>query len=60
MSRDIDSSVIIHSDRGIEYVSKAYIEAAPARKFIRSYSRKGTPWDNAVIESFHALIKRET
>ena len=25
----------------------------------RSYSQKGTPWDNACIESFHALIKRE-
>lgn len=26
---------------------------------IRSYSDKATPWDNACIESFHALIKRE-
>jgi len=25
----------------------------------RSYSKKGDPWDNACIESFHALIKRE-
>ena len=25
----------------------------------RSYSKKGYPWDNACIESFHALIKRE-
>ena len=25
----------------------------------RSYSKKGTPWDNACIESFHAIIKRE-
>ena len=24
-----------------------------------SYSDKGQPWDNAPIESFHALIKRE-
>ena len=26
---------------------------------ITSYSRKAYPWDNACIESFHALIKRE-
>ena len=26
---------------------------------IGSYSKKGNPWDNACIESFHALIKRE-
>ena len=25
----------------------------------RSYSQKACPWDNACIESFHALIKRE-
>ncbi|MDD2493560.1 MAG: IS3 family transposase [Tissierellia bacterium] len=58
-SRKLDTPIIIHSDRGVQYVSKAYIDATPAGKFIRSYSKKGTPWDNAVIESFHALIKRE-
>ena len=26
---------------------------------INSYSKKGYPWDNACIESFHSLIKRE-
>lgn len=25
----------------------------------RSYSKKGYPWDNACIKSFHSLIKRE-
>ena len=25
----------------------------------RSYSKKAYPWDNACIEAFHALIKRE-
>ncbi|NLM20119.1 MAG: transposase [Clostridiaceae bacterium] len=24
-----------------------------------SYSRKARPWENACIESFHALLKRE-
>lgn len=57
--RKLDHPVIIHSDRGVQYISKAYLEATPASRFIRSYSNKGTPWDNAVIESFHALIKRE-
>lgn len=59
VNRVLDQPVIIHSDRGSQYVSKSYIDALPARDFIRSYSKKGTPWDNAVIESFHALIKRE-
>lgn len=58
-NRKTSKPVIIHSDRGCQYVSKAYIDATPASNFIRSYSMKGTPWDNACIESFHALIKRE-
>lgn len=58
-SRKISQPVVIHSDRGCQYVSKSYMEATPAANFVRSYSRKGTPWDNACIESFHALIKRE-
>ena len=59
ISRSSDAPIIIHSDRGRQFVSKAYVEATPANQFIRSYSEKGNPWDNAVIESFHALIKRE-
>lgn len=57
--RMIDQPVVIHSDRGTQYVSRAYLYETPANEFIRSYSRKGNPWDNACIESFHALIKRE-
>lgn len=57
--RNRSQPVIIHSDRGCQYVSKSYLEATPAKHFIRSYSNKGNPWDNACIESFHALIKRE-
>ena len=49
--------LILHSDRGSQYVSKAYREAT--EKFNLSYSHKGYPYDNACIESFHSLIKRE-
>lgn len=55
--RDIDLPLILHSDRGSQYVSKAYREAT--KKYQLSYSHKGYPYDNACIESFHALIKRE-
>jgi putative transposase len=58
-NRKLSKPVIIQSDRGCQYVSKSYIEATPTANFIRSYSKKGTPWDNACIESFQALIKRE-
>ena len=36
---------------------REYVEATAEMK--RSYSKKAYPWDNACIESFHALIKRE-
>lgn len=58
-NRKLTQPIIIHSDRGSQFVSKSYVEATPAGQFIRSYSNKGNPWDNACIESFHALIKRE-
>lgn len=56
-SRDISRPLVMHSDRGIQYTCAAYKEAT--EQFINSYSKKAYPWDNACIESFHALIKRE-
>ena len=52
-----DLPLIIHSDRGSQYVSNAWREAT--EKMQRSYSHSGYPYDNACIESFHSLIKRE-
>ncbi len=55
--RNMEKPVVIHSDRGVQFVSKWYQELTAGMK--RSYSAKGNPWDNACIESFHSLIKRE-
>ena len=55
--RDLDDVLVLHSDRGIQFVCGKYQELTAGMK--TSYSRKGNPWDNACIESFHALIKRE-
>ena len=48
---------VIHTDRGVQYTSEYYADETEG--IDKSYSRKGNPWDNACIESFHALIKRE-
>lgn len=56
-ARKIDKPLVMHSDRGIQYTCSAYKKATEG--FINSYSKKAFPWDNACIESFHALIKRE-
>lgn len=55
--RNIKEPLVIHSDRGVQYTSDTYKKVT--NDFIKSYSLKGTPWDNACIESFHSLIKRE-
>ena len=55
--RSTELPLIIHSDRCSQYVSKEYKKATA--KMNQSYSKKAFPWDNACIESFHSLIKRE-
>lgn len=55
--RTLDQPVIIHTDRGSQYVSREYQRVTANME--RSYSKQAFPWDNACIESFHALIKRE-
>lgn len=56
-TRNVDKPLIMHTDRGRQYVSMDYIQVTANMQ--RSYSKKAYPWDNACIESFHALIKRE-
>ena len=55
--RKTDRPVIIHSDRGIHYVSGLYRKLTEKNRC--SYSEKRAPWDNECIESFHSLIKWE-
>ena len=56
-SRKIEEPLIMHSDRGMQYVSGEYKRVTANMQC--SYSKKAYPWDNACIESFHSLIKRE-
>lgn len=51
--------LIHHSDRGSQYCSKDYTEALKEADIQISMSKKGDPYDNACIESFHATIKKE-
>ncbi len=55
--RKVSMPRVVHSARGIQYVRCAYVQATKGMQ--RSYSRKAYQWDNACIESFHALTKRE-
>ncbi|MEL3959892.1 IS3 family transposase [Lysinibacillus endophyticus] len=53
------SGLIHHSDRGSQYASKEYQQVLGTNGIITSMSRKGNCYDNACIESFHSVIKRE-
>jgi len=48
-----------HSDQGSQYTSKSYQQQLQKAGLIASMSRKGMPYDNAVMESFFASLKHE-
>ena len=50
---------LLHSDRGVQYASDAYQEMLTKADITCSMSRKGDPYDNAVVESFFASLKSE-
>lgn len=51
--------LIHHSDRGSQYCSKAYQALLDHHGIISSMRRKGNCYDNACIESFPSIIKKE-
>ena len=52
-------SVIFHSDLGVQYTSTEFINRLKKYRMKSSNSRKGCPYDNACIESFHSILKKE-
>jgi putative transposase len=50
---------VIHTDRGSQYTSDAFIALVQQDQFPMSMSRKRNCWDNTVVESFFATLKRE-
>jgi transposase InsO family protein len=51
--------LIMHTDRGSQYVSHQYRSLLSAHGIQGSMSRKGDCWDNAVAESFFGSLKQE-
>jgi transposase InsO family protein len=48
-----------HSDRGAQYLSRAYADRLADHHLRQIVGRPGTCWDNAVAESFFATLKTE-
>ncbi len=59
-NRKIEEDSIFHSDRGVQYTSKKFVNVLDSyKKITRSMSRKGNCWDNAVAENFFKYLKTE-
>lgn len=50
---------MVHTDRGSQCTSSRFCRELENRGFVQSFSRKGRPYDNAVMESFFKTLKRE-
>ncbi|WP_204671902.1 IS3 family transposase [Gracilibacillus alcaliphilus] len=59
VSQKPNDGVLFHSDLGSQYTSDAFVEKVQSCKMTHSFSHKGSPYDNACIESFHAILKKE-
>jgi transposase InsO family protein len=57
--RQPNSGLIHHSDRGSQYASHDYQELMIIYRMRGSMSRRGNCYDNACIESFHGILKKE-
>lgn len=51
--------IILHSDLGTQYTSQFFEGYLKEKGILHSFSRKGNPYDNACIESFHSVLKKE-
>ncbi len=58
-NRPLFHSLLFHSDRGVQYACSAFQEQLEGMPVLRSMSRRGNCWDNAVAESFFKTMKTE-
>ena len=59
IKRGITKGMIFHSDLGSQYTSNEYENLLQGNNVKHSYSKKGYPYDNASMESFNAILKKE-
>lgn len=55
----IKDRVILHSDQGSQYTSKAFTEFCECVNLIQSMSKAGYPYDNASTECYFNTLKNE-
>ena len=55
----IKDKLIHHSDRGVQYCSKDYIDLLNDNKVAISMTEKGDPYENAIAERVNGILKSE-
>ncbi len=58
-SRRPAAGLMFHSDQGCQYTSERFVSDLKANGIVQSMSRKGSCWDNAVVERFFRSLKSE-
>ncbi len=53
------NGLVHHSDQGVQYASREYVECLEEHGIRISMSRRGNPYDNAFAESFMKTLKYE-
>ena len=56
---DLGEGCIFHSDRGSQYTSSTFADYLAGHDLRGSMGRTGVCWDNAMAESFFAMLKNE-
>lgn len=59
INRGLEKNGIFHSDRGSQYTSNNFEKLLLSLDLKHSYSKKGYPYDNASMESFNSILKKE-
>lgn len=58
-NRKKSQGLIFHTDRGCQFTSEAFRKYLDNLNIIQSFSAKGHPYDNAVMECFFKYLKKE-
>ncbi len=57
--RGVSEGVMLHTDRGSQFTSADFRKVIDKLGMVQSFSAKGHPYDNAVMECFFKYLKKE-
>lgn len=58
-NRGKSKGILFHTDRGSQFTAKRFREHLDNLNMVQSFSAKGHPYDNAVMECFFKYLKKE-